>query len=159
MRLHLQERGFMAKTMLICFALIFVHASAFADDPETGYNIHVAIEYVKNNKSFKPPIIGSFEYTGTSIDIVRIFEGPLTGGIYTQAQVYILSGKTVEEEGLHHVIGKNQYGTLASGTIDFRDKSNTQINLKMEEGYAITNITEYGKQWRIKHIPNITIGE
>ena len=145
--------------ILLSLTFIFVHASAFAGNLEPGDKIFILVEYTKDDRSFTPPVIGQLEYSGVSIDIVRIFEGPLTGSVYVQAQVYILTEKKVQEEGVLYISGKDQHGTIVAGTIDYRDESNPKINLFMEEGYAITNISELGKKWQIKHIPNITLGE
>ena len=159
MSIFMSRMGLMAIIVLLSLNFIFVHAPAFAEDLETGDKIFILVEYTKDNKSFKPPIIGQLEYTGVSIDIVRIFEGPLTGSVYVQAQVYLLTEKKVQEEGVLYVSGKDQHGTIVAGTIDYRDESNPKINLFMEDGYAIMNISESGKKWQIKHIPNITLAE
>jgi len=112
-----------------------------------------------DNKSYKPPIIGHLEYTGSSIDIVSIFEGIAGIGILTQAQVYLIVEKKNISKGVHHIKGKNQYGTIASGTIDFRDQVKPKITLVTEGGVVITNISNEGKEWQKKNIPNIVLGQ
>jgi hypothetical protein len=58
-----------------------------------------------------------------------------------------------------HIKGKNQYGTMASGTIDFRDQLRPIITLVTEDGVVITNISNEGKEWQKKNIPNIGLGQ
>ena len=143
----------------MCFILIFVHSICFAGDPDSGYGTHIAIEFKVNNKSYKPPIIGHLEYTGFSIDIVGISEGIFGVGIQTQATVYIITEKTIVSKEVHHITGKNQYGIIASGTIDFRDQVNPKITLITEGGIVITNISNEGKEWQKENIPNMELGQ
>jgi len=75
----------MIRRILLCFILILLPAICFAGDPDTGYGTLISIEFKVDNKSYKPPIIGHLEYTGSSIDIVSIFEGIAGIGILTQA--------------------------------------------------------------------------
>jgi hypothetical protein len=149
----------MIRRTLLCFILIFVHSICFAGDPDSGYGTIIAVEFKVDNKSYKPPIIGHLEYTGSSIDIVSIFEGIAGIGILTQAQVYLIVEKKIIYKGVHHIKGKNQYGTIASGTIDFRDQVKPKITLVTEGGVVITNISNEAKEWQKKNIPNIILGQ
>ena len=150
----------MIRRILLCFTIIFVvHSVCFAGDPDSGYGTNIAIEFNVDNRSYKPPIIGHLEYTGTSLDIVSIFEGIAGIGILTQAQVYLVVEKKIVSKGIHQIKGKNQYGTMASGTIDFRDQVKPKITLVTEEGVVITNISNEGKEWQKKNIPNMTLGQ
>jgi hypothetical protein len=149
----------MIRRTLLCFILIFVHSICFAGDPDSGYGTLIAVEFKVDNKSYKPPIIGHLEYTGSSIDIVSIFEGIAGSGILTQAQVYLIVEKKIISKGVHHIKIKNQYGTIASGTIDFRDQVKPKIALVTEGGVVITNISNEGKEWQKKNIPNIILGQ
>jgi hypothetical protein len=149
----------MIRRILLCFILIFVHSICFAGDPDSGYGTNIAIEFKVDNKSYKPPIIGHLEYTGFSIDIVSIFEGIAGIGILTQAQVYIITEKTITSKGVHHIKGINQYGSIASGTIDFRDQVYPKITLVSQGGVVITNISSKGKEWQKKNIPNMKLGQ
>ncbi|SPD73704.1 exported hypothetical protein [uncultured Desulfobacterium sp.] len=109
--------------ILPCLALLLgAYSISFAGDPDTGYGTIIAVEFKVDNKSYKPPIGGHFEYTGTSLDIVSIFEGIAGIGVLTQAQVYIVVEKEIVARGLHQLKAKNQYGTIVSGTLDFRDQ-------------------------------------
>ena len=144
---------------LLCFLLLFGHTICFAGDPDSGYGTLIAIEFKLDNKSYKPPIIGHLEYTGSSIDIVYMFEGIAGIGILTAAQVYLIVEKKIVAKGIHHLKGKNQYGTIASGTIDFRDQLKPKVNLVQEGGVVITNISNEGKGWQKKNIPNIILGQ
>jgi hypothetical protein len=49
---------------------------------------------------------------------------------------------------MHHIRGKNQYETIASGTIDFRDQVRTTITFVTESDTVITNISKEGKEWQ-----------
>ena len=149
----------MIRRTLLCFILIFVHSICFAGDPDSGYGTLIAVEFKVDNKSYKPPIVGHLEYTGSSIDVVSIFESIAGIGILTQAQVYLIIEKKIISKGVHHIKGKNQYGTIASGTIDFRDQVKPQVTLVTEEGVVITNISNEGKEWQKKKIPNIILGQ
>jgi hypothetical protein len=149
----------MIKRTLLCFILIFLYSICFAGDPNSGYGTHIAVEFKVDNKSYKPPIIGHLEYTGFSLDIVSIFEGAFGVGIQTQAWAYTITEKAISIKGVHHIKAKNQYGIIASGTIDFRDQVNPKITLVIESGVVITNISNEGKEWQKKHIPNIELGQ
>jgi hypothetical protein len=144
---------------LLCFLLLFGHTICFAGDPDSGYGTLIAIEFKLDNKSYKPPIVGHLEYTGFSVDVVSVFEGIAGIGILTQAQVYLILEKKIVAKGVHHIKAKNQYGTMASGTIDFRDLLKPKINLEQEGGVVITNISNEGKAWQKKNIPSIILGQ
>jgi len=136
--------------------IVFVNSVCIARDPNTGYGTHIDIEIkAGDNISYKPPIVGSLEYTGNSIDIVTFSEGIASIGIMTQAWVYLITEKKVVIKGVHHIQCKNQYGVVASGTIDFRDKFKPLINLLIENGNIITNLTKESKKWFKKNFPNI----
>jgi hypothetical protein len=149
----------MVKRALLFFVLFFVYSTCFAGDPDTGYGTLIAVEFKVDNESFEPPIIGHLEYTGFSLDIVSIHEGIAGIGILTQAQVYIIVEKRIVSKGVHYIKGKNQFGTIASGTIDFRDKVKPTITLVTEGGVVITNISNKGKDWQRKNIPKINLGQ
>jgi hypothetical protein len=149
----------MIKRILLCATLILLPAICFAGDPDTGYGTLIAIEFKVDNESYKPPIIGHLEYTGFSVDIVNIFQGIGGVGILTQAQVYLIIEKKIISKGVHQIKGKNQYGTTASGTIDFRNQLKPKITLVTEGGVVITNISNEGKAWQKKNIPNIELGQ
>jgi hypothetical protein len=140
----------MIRKTLLCFILIFVHTICFAGDPDSGCGTLIAVELKVDNKSYKPPIIGHLEYTGSSIDIVSIFEDIAGIGILTQAQVYLIIEKKIISKRVHHIKGKNQYGTIAAGTIDFRDQVKPKITLVTEAGVVITNIFNEGKSGKRK---------
>jgi hypothetical protein len=129
----------MIRRILFCFFLIFVHSMCFAGDPDSGYGTLIAVEFKLDNQSYQPPIIGHLEYTGSSIDIVSIFEGIAGIGILTQAQVYLIVEKKIISKGVHYIKGQNQYGTIASGTIDFRDLLKPKITL-VTEGVLLLQI-------------------
>ena len=132
--------------ILLCFTMLLAtYSASFAGDPDTGYGRLIAVEFKVDNKSYKPPIIGHLDYTGTSLDIVSIFEGIAGIGVLTQAQVYIVVEKKVVAKGVHHLKAKNQYGTIASGTIDFRDELKPKVTLVTEGGVVITNISNEGR--------------
>ena len=146
--------------ILLCFIIVFGTCStSFGGDPATGYGTLIAVEFKVDNKSYKPPIVGHLEYTGTSLDIVSIFEGIASIGVLTQAQVYIVLEKEIVAKGVHHLKAKNQYGTIASGTIDFRDQLKPKVTLVTEGGVVITNISTEGKEWQKRNIPKIILGQ
>jgi len=146
--------------ILPCLAILFgTYSVSLAGDPDTGYGTHIAVEFKVDNKSYKPPIVAHLEYTGTSLDIVSIFEGITGIGMLTQAQVYIVVEKEIVAKGVHHLKAKNQYGTIASGTIDFRDQVKPKVNLVTEGGVVITNISNEGKEWQKRNIPKIILGQ
>jgi hypothetical protein len=146
--------------ILLCFTILLgTYSVSFAGDPDTGYGTLIAVEFKVDNQSYKPPIIGHLEYTGTSLDIVSIFEGIAGIGVLTQAQVYIVVEKEIVAKGVHHLKAKNQYGTTASGTIDFRDQLKPKVTLVTEGGVVITNISNEGKKWQKRNIPRIVLGQ
>ncbi len=145
--------------VFLCLSIIFAHSICFPIDPDSGYGTNIAVEFMVNGKSYRPPIVGHLRYTGYSIDVVSIFEGGAGTGIYTQAEVYLLVERTVVSKGVHLIKGKNQYGAIASGTIDFRDQAKPRITFETQAGVVITNISSEGKEWQAKHIPNIVLGQ
>ena len=145
--------------LLLCLALVLAHSICFAADPDSGYGTDIAIEYIANDKSYRPPIVGHLQYTGHSIDVVSIFEGGPGLGLFTQAEVYLLTEKTVVSKGVHLIKGQNQYGTIASGTIDFRDRANPRITFTTRAGVVIKNISSEGREWQKKNLPNIFLGQ
>jgi hypothetical protein len=153
------EGGGMVMRILLCLTLILAHSICFAADADSGYGTSIAVEFMVNDKSYKPPIIGHLRYTGTSIDVVSIFEGGPGLGLFTQAEVYLLMEKTVASKGVHLIKGQNQYGTIASGTIDFRDQAKPRITFETRAGVVITNISSEGKEWQKKNIPNFVLGQ
>jgi hypothetical protein len=149
----------MIKKILLCLILLlFAQPVCFAIDPDSGYGTDIAIEFMANGKSYKPPIVGHLQYTGFSMDIVSIVEGPAGTGVFTQAEVYLIVERTVTSKGVHLIKGKNQYGTIATGAIDFRDQVKPKITLETQAGVVITNISHEGKEWQKKSIPNIVLG-
>jgi len=151
----------MIMRILVCLTLTLILAQSicFAADPDSGYGTNIAVEFMANDKSYKPPIIGHLQYTGHSIDIVSIFEGGPGLGLHTQAEVYLLTERTVSSKGIHLIKGQNQYGTIASGTIDFRDQVKPRITFTTRAGIVITNISSEGREWQKKNIPNIFMGQ
>ncbi len=144
------------KILFSILIIVFANSVCLARNPDTGYGTHIDIEIkAGDNISYKPPIVGSLEYTGNSIDIVTFTDGIAGIGIITQAWVYLITGKKVVKKGVHHIQCKNQYGVKASGTIDFRDEFKPLINLVIENSNMITNITKEGKNWFKKNLPNI----
>jgi hypothetical protein len=63
----------------------------------------------------------------------------------------ISSPKKFIAKGIHHIKGKNQYETIASVTIDFRDQVRPTITFVTESGTVITNISKEGKDWQKKY--------
>jgi hypothetical protein len=137
--------------------LTFSFSICFAGDPDSGYGTNIDVEFKIDNKSYKPPIIGHLEYTGDSVDIVSFTEGIAGIGIVTNAVVYIVIEKKIVSKGIHHIKGKNQYGVIASGTIDFRDRYKPKINFVTESSVVITNISNDGRAWQKKNIPNFVV--
>jgi hypothetical protein len=155
----LKGENMIGRILLCCIITLATYSLCYAGDPDSGYGTNIAIEFKSDNKSYKPPIIGHLEYTGTSLDIVSIFEGIAGIGILTQAQVYFVVEKTIVAKGIHQIKGRNQYGTMASGTIDFRNQVKPKITLVTETGVVITNISNEGKEWKEKNIPSVLLGQ
>jgi len=142
--------------LLSILLVIFVNSVCIARDPDTGYGTHIDVEIkAADNISYKPPIVGQLEYTGNSIDIVTFAEGIAGIGIIATAWVYIVTEKKIVTKGVHHIKCKNQYGVIASGTIDFRDEFKPIINIVIENGNIINNVTKEGKEWQKKNLPTI----
>jgi hypothetical protein len=147
----------MIKRIIFFFIIISLHSLCYAGDPVTGYGTLIAVEFKANNKFNQA--VGKLEYTGESIDIVSFTEGVAGIGIIALPQVYLIIEKTINSNGVHHIKGRNQYGTIASGTIDFRDQVKPKITFVTEGGIVITNISTEGKDWQKKHIPNMVLGQ
>jgi hypothetical protein len=145
------------KRILLCLTILLLHSTCWAGDPVSGYGTLIAVEFRVGNKFNHA--VGKLEYTGESIDIVGFTEGIGGIGIIATPQVYILLEKTIRLKGVHYIKGRNQYGTIITGHIDFRDELKPKITLLTDGGTLITNTSSEGKDWQRKHIPNIVLGQ
>lgn len=136
---------------------MIVFSICYAADNDSGYGTLISVEVKVNNKF--NGVVGRLEYNGNTIDIVTFGEGIAGIGVIALPQVYQIIEKTINSKGVHHIKCQNQYGTIASGTIDFRDRLNPKITLVGEGGHVFTNISEEGKKWQKKNIPNIILGQ
>lgn len=141
------------KRVLFCFIFIILFSVCYATDDDSGYGTVIAVE-IKVNGQFNG-VVGRLEYTGRTIDLVTfsLHERVLVG-----SQVYEVLEKTISEKGVHHIKCQNQYGVIASGTIDFRDRSKPQITLVGQGGHVFTNISKEAKEMQMKYIPKIFLG-
>lgn len=140
--------------IFLCFAILMIHSITFAGDPDSGYGTLIAVEIKYNNKFIS---VGKLEYTGETIDMVT-FSG-IASDITVLPDVCQITEKKINSKGVHHIKCNNQYGTTASGTIEFRDQVNPKITLIRETGHIITNISSEGKEWKKKNIPYIQLGQ
>lgn len=145
------------KRILCGFIIFLLYSPCFAGDPVSGYGTLIAVEFRTNNNFNQ--CVGQLEYTGESIDIVGFTEGIAGIGIISNPQVYVITEKTIKLKGFHYVKGRNQYGTIATGFIDFRDALKPKTSLLTEGGTLITNISVEGMEWKKKHIPDIVLGQ
>ena len=146
----------MTKIILICLLVLLVPIICYATDTDSGYGTLIAVEIRVNNKF--SGIIGKLEYTGETIDLVTFQKGLLREVIVLPEVCQIIE-KTINSEGVHHIKCRNQYGTIASGTIDFHDRVAPKITLVRESGHVITNISQEGKKLQKEYIPKITLGQ
>ena len=65
--------------------------------------------------------IGKLEYSSKTIDMVTFGPG-IGGSIVVLPEVCQITEKKINLKGVHHIKCNNQYGTAASGTVDFRDE-------------------------------------
>lgn len=144
------------KTILLCLILLLVPIICYASDADSGYGTLIAIEIRANDKF--SGIIGKLEYTGETIDLVTFQKG-LFGGVIVLPEVCQITEKTINSPGVHHIKCRNQYGTIASGTIDFHDRAFPKITLVRESGQVITNISKEGKKLHNEYIPKVTLGQ
>ena len=155
--LYPQEKGGkIMKRIFLIFVVLMMHSLAFAGDPDSGYGTLIAVELKLNNKPTGH--IGKLKYTDKTIDMVTFGPG-LAGGIVVLPEVCQITEKKINSKGVHHIKCSNQYGTTASGTIDFRDEVKPKITLIRENGGVITNISSDGKRWQNENIPNIPLGQ
>jgi len=139
----------------ILFFIIFmaIFSVCYAADDDSGYGTVIAVE-VKVNGQFNG-VVGKLEYTGKTIDLVTF---SLHERIIVLPQVYEVLEKTITQKGVHYIKCQNQYGAIASGTIDFRDRAKPQITLVGQGGHVFTNISKEAKEMQIKYIPKIDLG-
>lgn len=150
----------MYRRFLLCGALlVLLRSECLAGDPDTGYGTQIAVEFKVDNKPYKPPLVGHLEYVGHSLDIVIIYEAVAGIGVLTQAVVYVVVEKAVVSKGVHHLKARSQHGVAASGTIDFRDQLKPKITLVTETGVVITNISDEGREWLKRSVPQILVGQ
>lgn len=131
------------------------HSTSFAGLFNTGCPL-IAVEIKLNDKSTGH--IGKLDYTGQTIDMVTFNPG-IGGSIVALPEVCRITEKKIATEGVHHIKCENQYGSTASGTIDFRDELKPKVTLIRDSGHIITNISADGKRWQKKNIPNIPLGQ
>jgi len=143
-------------SFLLPLFIFVMYSMANAGDPDTGYGTLIAVEIMNGSES--TGYIGKLEYTGKSVDIVTFGQG-VAGNIVTLPEVCRITEKKISSKGVHFIKCINQYGTVASGTINFRDQVNPTITLVRESGQTITNITAKGKSWQKINIPNIFLGQ
>ncbi len=144
------------KRVFLLIVAFMMNSTAYAGDPDSGYGTLIAFELKFNDKSTGS--IGKLEYTGKTIDMVTFGPG-IAGDIVVLPEVCQITEKKINLKGVHHIKCSNQYGTIASGTIDFRDGVKPKITLIRESGCVITNISAEGKKWQKKNIPNIPLGQ
>lgn len=144
------------KRLFLLLVVLMTYSSAYAGDPDSGHGTLIAVELRLSDKP--TGYIGKLEYTGKTIDMVTFGTG-IAGGIVVLPEVCQITEKKIAAKGVHHIKCGNQYGTTASGTIDFRDEIKPKITLIRENGGAITNISAAGKRWQKKNIPNILLGQ
>ena len=144
------------KKIIIISLFLAIAFPCHSRDPETGYGTLIAVEFRTNDKFNHA--VGKLEYTGQSIDIVGFSKGIISDEIIPTVQVYIISEKKIVQQGVHHIKGSNQYGVVASGTINFKDEAKPLITLITDGGTVITNLSAEGINWKERHIPNLAIG-
>lgn len=109
--------------ILFCITVTAIFSVCYATDDDSGYGTLIAVE-VKVNGQFNG-VIGKLGYTGRTIELVTFslgaFPSLLGERIIVLPQVYEVLEKTITARGVHHIKCQNQYGAIASGTIDFRD--------------------------------------
>ncbi len=145
------------KRVFLYVIILVMHSICYAGDPDSGYGTLIAVEIRVNNEF--TGIVGKLEYTGKTVDIVTFGLGVAGVGVVALPEVCNIIQKTINSRGVHHIKCENQYGTVASGTIDLRDSLKPKITLVRESGTVITNISDQGKTWQKKNIPNIPLGQ
>lgn len=152
----MQKGGENVKRVSLFLAVMMISVPVYAGDSDSGYGTLIAVEIRNGNKP--TGYIGKLEYAGETIDMVT-FRAGIAGDIVVLPEVCRITEKKINFKGVHHIKCNNQYGTTASGTIDFRDEQNPKITLVRESGQSITNISAEGKKWHKKNIPNIPLGQ
>ena len=130
------------KKVIIISLLLAVALPCYSRDINSGYGTLIAVEFRTNNKFNHA--VGKLEYTGQSIDIVGFSKGIIRDEIIPTVQVYIISEKKIVQQGIHHLKGLNQYGVVASGTINFKDEKKPLITIITDGGTVITNLSSEG---------------
>ena len=151
------DRGHRMKRLFFCFIILIMRSISYAGDPDSGYGTLIAVEIRVNNEF--AGIVGKLEYTGKTVDIVTFGPGIAGIGVVALPEVCNIIGTTIKGKGVHHIKCENQYGTVASGIIDFHDPLKPKITLVRESGHIITNISNQGKAWQERNIPNILLGQ
>jgi len=151
------DGGHRMKRVFFCFIILIMHSICYGGDPDSGYGTLIAVEIRVNNEF--TGIVGKLEYTGRTVDMVTFGPGVAGIGIIALPEVCNVIEKTINSKGVHHIKCENQYGTVASGTIDFHDSLKPKVTLVRESGHVITNISNEGKGWQKRNIPNILLGQ
>lgn len=101
--------------------------------------------------------LGKLEYTGDSLEIVE-FTASEPGRVMVAPSVYVIIEKSAVEQGIYRIKAVNQNTVFASGSIDLRDTSQPKINLNLETGLTITNLSAEGQKLKERIIPQIKLG-
>jgi len=150
---------------IICLGILFLFVTqawpANILNSDSDYSIKIAVTINKDDY-----IMGILEYSNHKpLFPVQLVVFNLIGGmIHTFPYVFDILEKEIVSTNVHRIKCRSmndKYGTgaLIIGTIDFRDELKPKVNLVIEGGYSyVSNITDKGKEFHMKYIPNVWLG-
>jgi len=117
----------------------------------------IAIEMREDGKFTEG--IGRAWVEGDSIEVVMFVKGLTKDNIQPNAVTYKILEKSSVREGVYHIKCRNQFGVVASGTLDMSDYVRPKLTLITDLGIVLTNISKDGLAMKKAYIPNVDLGD
>jgi hypothetical protein len=150
--------------LVICLIILFLFANqAWAENKlntDSDYSIIIAVTINEDDY-----IMGKLEYSNQApqYPLQLVTFNPIGGVIHAEPYLLEIIEKTIIAKNVHKIkcrtINDKYGGNEITGTIDFRNELKPKIRLVNERGYPyISNISEKGKKYHKKYIPNVWLG-
>jgi hypothetical protein len=158
-----QNRGEKMKNIAMLIFVLMVGSSSYGKDIETVkevIRVPMAVEFKENNK-FKQ-MVGRLELDygyGESITLVTFVRDILNKEhVLPIPAIYKITHKDKRSNNNYYIEGVNQYGIKISGIIDSKIETKPKIDFMLEGGMQIVNISDEGRNYKKKYIPNVELG-
>ena len=113
-----------------------------------------------NKKGFNN-IIGRLEFGQDhedSLSIVYFIQLKDGDSVTILSDRYMVNHKRHITKNIIYVEGTNQFGITLKGTIEVMDDNSSKVRFVQSTGSTLINITDTGKKFKAKYLPNVDIG-